>query len=287
MSRYFCLIILTFFSITALAQRFHVGVFGGVSAYNGDLTDKIFPAKVTNGAIGITGNYELTDNIMLRGGFTYSIVGGADRFNKDPELAKRNLAFETSIKEFSVVGEYYLLNLYDNRISPYAFAGLAVYHFDPYAFVPGSRQKTFLKPLSTEGQGLSSYPGRKPYALTQMAIPFGGGVKFAITEDLHLGVEVGLRKLFTDYLDDVSTSYVDPADLLAAKGQLAVDMSYRGDEVPGGDPTYPSKGYQRGGAEQKDFYYFTGVHLTYRLKFNNSGGGGGRRSRTGCPTNVY
>ena len=66
------------------AQRFHIGVFGGLAAYNGDLTDKIFPKKVTNGAIGITGNYELTDNIMLRAGYTYTVVGGADRFSNDP-----------------------------------------------------------------------------------------------------------------------------------------------------------------------------------------------------------
>lgn len=290
MVRFFPLVILALLTTTVSAQRFHIGVFGGLSAYNGDLIDKIFPKKVTNGAIGITGNYELTDNIMLRGGFTYTIVGGADRFNKDPELVKRNLAFETSITEFSLLGEYYLLNLYDNRISPYAFTGLAAYHFNPYAF-NGSTQKIYLKPLSTEGQGLAGYPGRKPYSLTQMAIPFGGGVKFAVTENLHLGIEAGFRKLFTDYLDDVSTTYVNPNDLLAAKGQLAVDMSYRGDEVPGGDPNYPVKGYQRGGAEQKDFYYFAGLHLTYRLNISNNGGSfsgsRGRKNRTGCPTNVY
>ena len=66
-------------------------------------------------------NYELTDNIMLRGGYTYAIVGGADRFSNDPELRARNLAFETALSEFSLVGEYYLLNLYDNRISPICF----------------------------------------------------------------------------------------------------------------------------------------------------------------------
>ena len=288
------LIAISFVLITLAvsAQRFHAGIFGGLSAYNGDLTEKIYPSKVTNGAIGITGNYELTDNIMLRGGFTYSIVGGADRFNKDPELTKRNLAFETAITEFSLLGEYYLLNLYDHRFTPYAFAGLAVYHFNPYAF-NGTTQKIFLKPLSTEGQGLAGYPDRKPYGLTQLAIPFGGGVKFAITDNLHLGLELGIRKLFTDYLDDVSTSYADPNDLLAAKGQLAVDMSYRGDEVPNGDPAYPVKNYQRGGADQKDFYYFTGLHLTYRLNFSKDGQGGifrnngRRRSRMGCPTNIY
>ena len=273
------------------AQRFHIGVFGGVAAYNGDLTDKIFPKKVTNGAIGITGNYELTDNIMLRAGYTYTVVGGADRFSNDSSLLARNLSFETSISEFSLVGEYYLLNLYDNRISPYVYAGLALYHFNPYAF-NGGTDKIYLKPLSTEGQGLPGYADRKPYSLTQAAIPYGAGVKFAVTSNLHLGLEVGLRKLFTDYLDDVSTNYADPNDLLAAKGQLAVDMSYRGDDV--GNPAYPAKGVQRGSPKHKDTYYFTGLHLTYRLGGGNSGsglfgGGSGKKNRnsTGCPVNVY
>lgn len=272
------------------AQRFHVGVFGGLAAYNGDLTDKIFPKKVTNGAIGITGNYELTDNIMLRAGYTYTVVGGADRFSKDSSLIARNLSFETAISEFSLVGEYYLLNLYDNRISPYVYAGLALYHFNPYAF-NGGTDKIYLKPLSTEGQGLPGYADRKPYSLTQAAIPYGAGVKFAVTNNLHLGLEVGLRKLFTDYLDDVSTTYADPNDLLAAKGQLSVDMSYRGDDV--GNAAYPAKGVQRGSAKHKDTYYFTGLHLTYRLGGSNSGsglfGGGSKKNKnsTGCPVNVY
>ena len=272
------------------AQRLHIGVFGGLAAYNGDLTSKVFPKKVTNGAIGITANYELTDNIMLRGGYTYTVVGGADRFSNKSELVARNLAFETSVSEFSVVGEYYLLSLNENRISPYAFAGLALYHFNPYAF-SGTTQRIYLKPLSTEGQGLPGYADRKPYNLTQAAIPFGGGVKFAVTDNLHLGIEVGFRKLFTDYLDDVSTTYAEAADLLTGRGQLSVDMAYRGDDV--GNPVYPAKGMQRGSSKKQDTYYFTGLHLTYRLGGNNGGsgifGGGGKGNKNimGCPVNVY
>jgi hypothetical protein len=272
----------------ASAQRFHIGVFGGLAAYNGDLTDKIYPKKVTNGAIGITANYELTENIMLRGGYTYAVVGGADRYSSKPSLVARNLSFETAISEFSLLGEYYLFKLSEKRISPYLFAGLAVFHYDPYAFNGGS-DKIYLKPLSTEGQGLPGYADRQ-YSLTQAAIPFGGGVKFAVTDNLHIGLELGLRKLFTDYLDDVSTSYADPAELLAARGQLAVDMAYRGDEVGGG--AYPPKGDQRGSSARNDNYYFTGLHLTYRLGNGNGGSvfGGGKRSgrnSTGCPVNVY
>jgi hypothetical protein len=140
---------------------------------------------------------------------------------------------------------------------------------------------------------LSGYPDRKPYSLTQPAIPFGGGIKYAINDNLRLGLELGFRKLFTDYLDDVSTTYVNPADLLAAKGQLAVDMSYRGDELPGGNPNYPAKGSQRGGAKKQDWYYFFGLHLTYRLGSGDNtnrsgvfGGGnykGGKKKGYGCP----
>jgi hypothetical protein len=286
------LILFSFVLATTFAnsQRFHIGVFGGLAAYNGDLTEKIFPKKVTNGAIGITGNYELTDKIMLRGGFTYAIVGGADRFSDKPELVLRNLAFETRIFEFSAIGEYYFFNLYDRRYSPYLFAGMAVFSYDPYAF-NGTDEKVFLQPLGTEGQGISGYPD-KPYGLTQFAIPFGGGLKFAITENLRVGVELGMRKLFTDYLDDVSKNYPDEADLLAARGQLAVDMSYRGDEV-GGSPTFPTKDAMRGSPKSKDYYYFTGIHLTYKFGSgdggNGYGGGGGRGKKKGmgCPTNVY
>ncbi len=277
------LLILLFISQLGFSQRVHLGLFGGLAAYNGDLTEKIFPKKVTNGALGVTVNYELTDKVMLRGGLTYAVVGGADRFSDNESTKIRNLAFETSIFEFSAIAEYTVFNLYDRRFSPYGFAGLAIYHFNPYAYNNG--QKVFLKPLSTEGQGISGYADRPVYGLTQLAIPFGGGLKFAITENLRIGVELGMRKLFTDHLDDVSTSYADPADLLQAKGQLAVDMSYRGDELPGGNPVYPDKGTQRGSPKFKDWYYFSGIHLTYRL--NANGGGGGKRGRLGCPPVPY
>ncbi len=280
MKNKYLFIILSFAVSAASGQPFHLGLFGGLAAYNGDLAEKIFPKKGTHPAIGITGNYELKDQIILRAGITYGVVGGADRYSNQSDLRLRNLSFQTSITEFSMVGEYYLLNLYNRRYSPYAFAGLAIYHFNPYAF-DVNNQKVFLKPLSTEGEGLAGYPGSKPYSLTQVAIPIGGGIKFAINDDLRVGVELGVRKLFTDYLDDVSTNYVDQNDLQLAKGQKAVDMSYRSPEV-GGPPAYPVKNAQRGSPKSKDYYYFSGIHFTYRLKGN---GGSGHKIRTGCPAN--
>ena len=78
MMKFRFLISLLLVGSSVFGQRIHVGLFGGLAAYQGDLTDKFFPKKVTNGALGVTVNYELTPQIMLRGGFTYSVVGGAE-----------------------------------------------------------------------------------------------------------------------------------------------------------------------------------------------------------------
>jgi opacity protein-like surface antigen len=277
-------IVFLFASSPAICQSWHIGVFGGAAAYNGDLSEKIFPKKVTNGTFGISVSYELSERITLRGGFNYAVVGGADRFSSDSARHIRNLSFETRLFEFHAVAEYCIFNLDEQRFSPYAFAGLAVFRFNPYAY-DLNKQQVFLQPLSTEGQGISGYPNRKPYSLTQPAIPFGGGVKFAISENLRAGVEIGLRKLFTDYFDDVSTTYADQNDLLNAKGQQAVDFAFRSNQL---NPflTYPAKGTDRGNPKGKDWYYFAGIHLTYRLGEGHSSGGfsgGNRKNRTGCP----
>lgn len=277
------LIVLFFGAVHLNAQRLHLGITGGMSAYNGDLTESLFPKKVSNGMIGVTANYEWRDQIMFRAGLSYTVVGGADRYNTKTDLLARNLSFETAITELSLVGEYYFQNLYRNRVSPYVFGGVAVYRFNPYAY-DASGQRVFLKPLSTEGQGITGYP--KAYSLTQPAIPFGAGVKYAVNSNLRIGLEIGLRKLFTDYLDDVSGYYASEADLLAAKGPLSVDMSYRGDELPSGNFIYPAKGAQRGSPKYNDIYYFTGIHLTYRI-IPRRGGDPMRMNRNGCPVNIY
>ena len=268
------------------AQRVFIGVAGGLANYNGDLLDKLYHSKLTNGFIGLTVHYELQDQILIRGSYNFARVNGSDIYSEKEDLRMRNLHFESAISELSIVGEYYLFNLYERRFSPYGFVGLGLFHFNPYAY-DSLERKVFLKPLSTEGQGI--YPDKKPYSLWQPTIPIGGGVKFAISENLRIGFEVGIRKTFTDYLDDVSTSYPDQNDLLAARGQTAVDFSYRSDELPGGDPAFPTKQTQRGGSAQKDMYYFTGINISFRPSFGSSGGssrsrGFGKKGKFGCPT---
>lgn len=277
-------------SALAQAQNIHIGVFGGVSAYNGDLVDKFFPANgATNAAFGATLTYEYNDHINIRAGYNYGKAGGNDKFSKNDELLKRNLSFETDIHDFTLVGEYSVFSLYERRYTPYLYAGIGAYHFNPYAY-DRNGLKTYLQPLGTEGQGLPGYT-QKPYNLTQVSIPLGIGFRFAITDNIRIGVEGSYRKLFNDYLDDLSGTYADQADLLAGRGATTVDMAYRGDETPLGSPVYPAKGAQRGNSKSKDSFYFAGAHLMFRLgSLGGDNGGSGRKSskksRMGCPANM-
>jgi hypothetical protein len=165
---------------------------------------------------------------------------------------------------------------------PYAFMSIAVFNFNPTA-VNKQGKTVALQPLGTEGQGF--YLGRKKYGLTQLAIPFGGGLKLAINENVRVRGEIGLRYLFTDYLDDVSNTFADKTDLLINNGQLAVDMAFRGSEIK---PTaiYPVATSKRGNPAIKDFYYVATIGLSFRINKNESNKFSGK-SKYGCPTNIY
>lgn len=272
------LICCSFFSFS----QWQAGIFGGLSTYRGDINGKsFFQKQLVKPAIGAVVRYEWSDLVYLRAGLTYAKVAGDDQYNQKEVLRIRNLNFQSSIVELSLLGEFHTFDLNVKKWSPYVFGGIAVYHFNPYT-KDTAHNKVYLRPLSTEGQGLQGYGKR--YSLTQFALPFGAGLKFKLSDRIFLGAEIGLRKLFTDYLDDVSTNYADAADLLAARGQQAVDLAYRSDELPQGNPNYPEKGAQRGGSLQKDWYYFSGLHLSFRLGSGYGSGGGGKRSKYGCPS---
>ena len=143
------------------------------------------------------------------------------------------------------------------------YGAVVGYHFNPYTY-DNNKEKTFLKPLSTEGEGLPEYPTQKIYKLTQAALGFGVGAKYAVSPFVNIGIEFSQRKTFTDYLDDVSTFYPDANKLRAAKGDKAVKLSWRGDELPNGLP-YPDEGYQRGTKSEMDWYYFFGLTIEIKL----------------------
>lgn len=238
-----------------------LALFAGTANYQGDLKPTSFTFNHSNPAFTVILRKPLSRWFTWRSGASITKVEGADKYNRN-DLKPRNLSFFTGLKEIYTGLEINLLDISTKQFTPYMYGAVIVYHFNPWTY-DNSGNKVYLKPLSTEGQGLPDYPENKPYRLTQTALGFGVGGKYAISNCVNIGIEFSQRKTFTDYLDDVSTSYPDYDKLITARGDKAVELSWRGDELPGGAP-YPYEGYQRGTKTEMDWYYFFG--LTFEVK---------------------
>ena len=286
---------ITYLSIQSFSQDesggkgTYIGVFLGKMNYQGDLNPNSFTFAHSKLTTAITVRQSLNKWISLRGGFTIGSIEAADKYNRD-YLQPRNLSFFTTVKEASLGLEASLLDLSTKRFTPYVYGSLSLFHFNPWAF-DNSGNKIFLQPLSTEGQGLPQFPKQKTYKLNQLALGFGIGARYAINDNMNIGVEFSQRKTFTDYLDDVSSMYVDRNVLLQTKGSKAVEMAYRGDELVGGQP-YPNHGEQRGTPSEMDWYYFFGLNIEIsfsafaNLFKNLNAGNSSALHNTRCPRNV-
>jgi opacity protein-like surface antigen len=265
--------------VAGFSQNTHIGFRFGLANYQGDLQERRFTFKQAEMVGSIGARYDLSEHFTGRGFISYGTIKAADAENKSTSLQQRNLSFESRIKELELSMQYNIFSLNDQWWTPYAFAGVAFFNFKPYAY-DNNGTKTFLQPLSTEGQGFIA--GRKEYKRTVITIPFGIGAEYALNEDMRVGLELGYRRTFTDYIDDVSTTYVDQAQLQAARGSTAVQMAYRG------NGTYPAGGSLRGNEDNKDGYYF--VQLTFTIRpyvdwYKRTSGISSfkKQKRVGCP----
>jgi hypothetical protein len=200
-------------------------------------------------------------------------------------MKMRNLNFQTKLSSWDLGIQYNILSLNNSWWTPYVFAGVGIYHFNPFTHTTAGT-KTYLQPLSTEGEGIVA--GDNPYKLTQFSIPFGVGGEYAVNEDIRIGLEFGYNKLFTDYLDDVSKNYVDQGTLSGERGQTAVDLAYRGYEV--GSGPYPAGGAARGSAKNKDAWYYFAFTVTIRSFIDQYKRIAGlptyqKDKKVGCPAN--
>ena len=271
-------------SLTLHSQPLYVDFYGGSANYQGDLQTKRFDLNQSKPAIGLGLSYDLSSKFSLRGAANYIKIAGADEAGDAAKnVSYRNLSFKSTVWEAQIALEYNIFDIDERGFSPYVFAGIAAFHFNPYAF-DSLGNKVFLRPLLTEGQGLPQYPEKKLYNNNQLAIPFGGGIKLALSDKLQIGLEFGLRKLFTDYLDDVSGTYADSSILAAAKGTQAVAFAYRGSEIQS-NAKYPAAGSIRGNPKNKDWYYTTGLRIRYSI--TGKGSGKSNKGKLGCPVNIY
>jgi hypothetical protein len=288
-----------------------IGIQVGTSAFLGDLggqsgigrpflRDTDF--KAIRPAFGVFARYNFGANFSARAEINYLRVFGDDAlagkgFNAEQRPANgdaawfryyRNLNFRSRIWELAVAGEIIPYNFemdggYSgyNVIAPYGLIGAGVMNFNPQGYYNG--RWVDLRPLSTEGQGLVS--GRAKYNTTQLFIPMGFGVKWIYNDQFTLGLEVSHRLTFTDYIDDVSTNYVDPSvffqNFTPDKAALAAAMARRSVEIDPGliNGIVSAPGQQRGDPKDNDSYYTITVKFSYLFDPQDAGGS----RRYGCP----
>jgi len=241
----------------------------------------------------ITGGYrfKIAEFASVRGNLTYARLRCDDALAGDPHRQSRNLSFKSPLIELTAVGEVYFIReklssrykvrgikgALSSSLSAYVFGGIGGFFFNPRAkfegnaTYPGDYKWYSLQPLGTEGQGQNGNP--KKYSRINACIPLGIGAKYNITRTVAISLEYGFRYTFTDYLDDVSGTYADPALVQAANGgngDAAAYFSNPSVAVKDGDKTIykGGKGFvgeQRGNPNSNDTYMFAILALNYKF----------------------
>lgn len=258
------------------AQKHHeIGITAAASTFYGDLQPNFIPEdnRLMRPSFGIIYKYFVNNHFGFRFAANYINLTAADSVSLNATYKKRNLSFTNRMGEIYGGIELNLLPVGGEsrfKFTPYIFAGVGAFYGNPFAYDP-TGEKHYLRDLRTEGQGLSQYPDRKVYPLVNAAFPIGGGFKFFIGKTVMLCGEVNLRYTSTDYIDDVSKTYVNLDTLSRYVSKEAAAMSYRGNEQYYWDGNYPNYRFQRGDFKGNDWYWTAGITATiYFDAFGNA-----------------
>ncbi|MEO9003447.1 MAG: DUF6089 family protein [Ginsengibacter sp.] len=242
-------------------QEGEFGISAGVAHYFGDLNNRgmINRPKIALGAFFRKqfGNYT---SVRLSG--HYALLGYSDKYSNNDFQKRRNLSFNTNIFEIALQGDFNFFKFVptdpDHAFTPYATLGIGFFGYDPYAYY--QNQKVYLRPLNTEGE--TFYKGRKSYGSIAMAFPIGFGVKYAINDRVNISFEIAHRFTTTDYIDDVSKTYIGKDKFASVNKSLAAIMQDRSFET--GTPI-GIEGRQRGFSKQKDQYTIAEIGFSFNI----------------------
>ena len=235
-----------------------------------------------NGSIYFMATYKEKIAIRLEG--TFGRVKAYDSILKEVKSTsqgryERNLNFRSKISEISLVAEFHPLFIFIDWMgtdrdppyfSPYLAAGIGFFSFNPQS-KSRNGQYVDLQPLSLEGQGFPEYPSRKPYKLSQISFPVGAGLRYELGPSLNLRAEFLYRILATDYLDDVSTKYIDPSafasNLSGADLQNAILLASNQRTNTGSNSVEfrKSEGGIRGNPKNNDSYFTFNIKIGFSL----------------------
>ncbi|MBK7409688.1 MAG: outer membrane beta-barrel protein [Saprospirales bacterium] len=242
-------------------QGWEAGGWVGVSHYFGDLNTNLRLGD-PGYAGGLIARYNFNKRVCLKMSGNYGNISAQDADSDNLFEKARNLSFRSVVLDGTAQMEFNFLTYThgsrDELFTPYLLAGITVLHFNPQAEYNG--EWIDLRPLGTEGQ----FRGEEYYT-TQMGLAYGIGLKMDLSYRWSLNLELSARRLFTDYLDDVSTVYADKDDLEKLRGDVAVALSDRALLLTGvnEDGALSQPGRQRGNSVTKDAYAFFGISLLY------------------------
>ncbi|MFN5416508.1 MAG: DUF6089 family protein [Flavobacteriia bacterium] len=239
-------------------SRSDLGVFVGGMYYIGDL-NQLKHFQNTNLAYGGIFRYNINSRIALRANVNYGNIEANDAEATNALLINRNLSFTTDIYEFASGIEFNYLRYQTGhpefRFTPYFFVELGLFRINPKTKYNDDFIE--LRTLGTEGQG-TELNSKDFYNRTQFCLPLGVGMKMSLAKNISFNIEFGVRKTFTDYIDDVgSNRFADRNAIAEANGPLVAELSNR--SLDG------SANGMRGNSATKDWYFVFGGILTYRL----------------------
>ncbi len=243
-------------------QEGEVGITAGVAHYFGDINNRAAfnRPKV---ALGIFLRKQFSNYTALRVAAHYARLGYSDQYSENEFQRTRNLSFNTNIFEFALRGDFNFFEFNptdpDHSFTPYATLGVGIFSYDPYAYYNG--EKYYLRPLNTEGE--TFYQGRKAYGSMAICVPIGFGVKYAVTDKINISFEIAHRFTTTDYIDDVSKTYVGIDKFTSQSSpNIAAILQDRSFEL--GTPI-GTEGRQRGFSKQKDQYAIAEFGISFNI----------------------
>ncbi len=233
------------------------------TVYFGDLVTSTVSFFLPNARphFGFRVGYNLNEHLRVQVRQNTSMLAGDDKKTSTIGQLRgtnfaRGLSFRTMVYDLGVGVNYAPLSSRKMKgFIPSVHAGISGYYFNPQAEYEGKYYN--LRKVGTEGQTLDG--SKYAYQRFAVSIPFGFQIERHISQKMVLGFAWTYHKLFTDYLDDVSTGEFPDAESLKAVnpdlGDVAVKLS-NPNNITGGP---------RSSSADNDGYAYFGLTCRWKL----------------------
>lgn len=246
------------------------GLTAGVAHYFGDLNTRANINRLKP-AIGIFYKKQFNNYFGAKISAHYAQLGYSDVYSNNEYQKRRNLSFNSEIFEFALEGDFNFFKFVPGdphySFTPFVSLGIGGFSYNPYAYYQG--KKVYLRALGTEGQAIgyvdpNNSKERKTYGSMAMCFPIGAGIKYNLSNNINLLFQIVHRITTTDYLDDVSTTFVGIDKFPVLNGQPSIAGILQDRSFETGTPI-GTEGIQRGFSKQKDQYLMAEVGISFSI----------------------